>query len=184
MPILPDSKNWTWVLERACPDCGFDAATVDVSAMGDLIRLNAAAWPALLAHEQVLLRPTGDQWSALEYGCHVRDVFRLFRVRLDLMLDEQDPTFANWDQDVTAVRDRYDEQDPLMVAVELGAAGRALADRFDTVVGDQWFRVGYRSDGATFTVESFARYLLHDPVHHLDDVVRGNEILAAGALDS
>jgi hypothetical protein len=71
-----------------------------------------------------------------------------------------------------------------MVAVELVAAGRALADRFDTVVGDQWFRVGYRSDGATFTVESFARYLLHDPVHHLDDVVRGNEILAAGALDS
>jgi hypothetical protein len=27
-----------------------------------------------------------------------------------------------------------------------------------------------RGDGARFTVESFARYLVHDPVHHLFDV--------------
>jgi hypothetical protein len=30
--------------------------------------------------------------------------------------------------------------------------------------------VGFRSDGAQFTVESFGRYLLHDPIHHLWDV--------------
>jgi hypothetical protein len=47
----------------------------------------------------------------------------------------------------------------------------------------QWERDGFRSDGTHFTVSSFARYLLHDPVHHLDDVARGNEILAAGELD-
>ena len=41
-----------------------------------------------------------------------------------------------------------------------------------------------RSDGVAFTVVSFARYFLHDPVHHLDDVRRGNEILAAGSLDT
>ena len=28
MPIVPDDKDWTWVLERPCPECGFDAATV------------------------------------------------------------------------------------------------------------------------------------------------------------
>jgi hypothetical protein len=27
-----------------------------------------------------------------------------------------------------------------------------------------------RSDGAQFTVESFARYLVHDPLHHEFDV--------------
>ncbi len=48
---------------------------------------------------------------------------------------------------------------------------------------DQWARTGVRSDGAEFTVDSFARYFIHDPIHHLDDVRRGNEILANGALD-
>src|SRR5262245_10594564 len=68
MPIDPDTKNWTWVLERPCNDCGFDAATVEVTDLGDLIRANAAEWPALLAHEHARLRPTDDQWSALEYA--------------------------------------------------------------------------------------------------------------------
>jgi hypothetical protein len=23
--IVPDTRDWTWVLERPCPDCGLDA---------------------------------------------------------------------------------------------------------------------------------------------------------------
>jgi len=34
----------------------------------------------------------------------------------------------------------------------------------------QYGRTGVRSDGAVFTIESFARYFLHDPLHHLWDV--------------
>ena len=26
-PIVPDTKNWTWVLERRCDDYGFDSST-------------------------------------------------------------------------------------------------------------------------------------------------------------
>ena len=46
----------------------------------------------------------------------------------------------------------------------------ARAGRFEGVTGDQWQRTGARSDGARFTVETFARYFVHDPVHHLYDV--------------
>ena len=111
MPIVPDDKDWTWVLERACSECGFDATDVAGEEIPALLRANAETWQELdspAAHE----RPTDDRWSALEYACHVRDVFRLYDLRLHLMLDEDDPTFANWDQDVTAVDDRYNEQDP------------------------------------------------------------------------
>jgi hypothetical protein len=183
MGIVPDDKNWTWVLEEVCTDCGYDARSVDVGRMAEHIRGNADAWPALLAHLHATLRPADDQWSALEYGCHVRDVFRLFDERLRLMLETDAPRFANWDQDVTAIEDRYDRQDPTVVADELVAAGHAHAARWETVRPDQWERTGHRSDGAVFTVDSFARYLLHDPVHHLDDVARGNLMLADGALD-
>jgi hypothetical protein len=47
-----------------------------------------------------------------------------------------------------------------------------LAERFDAVTAGEWLRTGLRSDGARFTVESFGRYLLHDPIHHLWDVSR------------
>ena len=109
-------------------------------------------------------------WSPLEYGCHVRDVFRKFDERLALMLVETNPQFENWDQDRTAVEDNYSAQDPAIVTVELRRAGESLAARFDSVKGDQWERRGLRSDGSAFTVRSIARYMMHDPVHHLWDV--------------
>ncbi len=182
-PITADDKNWTWVLERICPDCGFDAIGIAPSDVAGLVRGQIAEWRDLLARPDARLRPTADQWSALEYGCHVRDVFELFDHRLELMLAEDAPQFANWDQDQTAVDSRYDLQDPSVLADQLEAAAQVISARFEQVGDHQWVRTGRRSDGAEFTVDSFARYFLHDPLHHLDDVRRGNEILNNSGLD-
>ena len=38
MSITPDTKDWTWVLERPCPECGFEAAAHDVSDLPDAPR--------------------------------------------------------------------------------------------------------------------------------------------------
>lgn len=170
--IVPDRKDWTWVLERACPDCGLDTPGVAPEAVPGMLRANARAWLEVLAGDDAGLRrrPAPETWSGLEYACHVRDVFLRCHVRLNLMLDGDDPVFPNWDQDATAVAERYGEQDPALVAVELDAAAQVLADGFERVSGAQWSRTGTRSDGARFTVASFSRYLVHDPVHHLYDV--------------
>ena len=42
MPIVPDDKNWTWVLERPCPECGFDGEHFDVATAPAVIDDNAA----------------------------------------------------------------------------------------------------------------------------------------------
>jgi DinB superfamily len=168
--ITPDTKDWTWVLRRPCPECGLDTSTVARTDIPAMILANAGAWHEPLAAPRAADRPRPDKWSPLEYGCHVRDVFRLFRVRLGLMLTEDNPLFPNWDQDETAVSDRYGDQDPAEVARQLDAAAEALAGRFAAVSGDQWRRPGRRGDGAVFTVETFGRYFIHDPVHHLYDV--------------
>lgn len=170
MPITPDTKNWTWVLERPCTECGFDASTIDATDVAGLLRDNTAAWPTVLERADVRVRPDDATWSALEYGAHVRDVNRLYLYRLQLMLEQNDPLFPNWDQDETAVAEKYNEQDPIVVSVELAAAGEALAAAFDAVATDQWSRPGRRSDQVAFTVETFAKYFIHDPVHHLHDV--------------
>jgi hypothetical protein len=177
--IPKDSKDWTWVLLRPCPECGFDTASMDREQVGGMIRDNAAAWRPLLAHPLVADRPSQQVWSALEYACHVRDVFRIYDGRLQRMLTEHDPLYPNWDQDATAIEHDYGRQSPPAVAGELEAAASRLADRLDQVTNDQWERTGRRSDGAQFTIDSFARYLVHDPVHHLHDVTRGLDVVRA-----
>jgi hypothetical protein len=108
-------------------------------------------------------------------------VFVLFEERLQLRLTQDDPTFVNWDQDATAIAKCYWEDDPATVCEALVVAGGQLATAFDRVRDDQWQRTGTRSDGARFTVESFERYLLHDPIHHLQDVAEGFATLAGRA---
>ncbi|MFN8017857.1 MAG: DinB family protein [Acidimicrobiales bacterium] len=173
MSTLADDKDWTWVVERPCPECGFDGSTCAATDVADLIRDNAARWRSL--HEAGRIapgRPDPSTWSTLEYACHVRDVYRRYDERVALMLDQDDPLFPNWDQDASAIEERYDEQDPATVIDALVANAAAMADRFDAVEGAQWQRRGRRSDGASFTVDTISRYLLHDPVHHIWDVTR------------
>ena len=169
-PIAPDTKDWTWVLDRPCPECGFDAGTVEHEEIADMVRIDAERWAAVLARPNASERPHRDAWSPLEYACHVRDVHRIFGERLEAMLTDHDPQFANWDQDATAAEDDYASQDPATVAAELLEAARAVAATYAEVRGEQWQRPGRRSNGSVFTVESLGRYHLHDDVHHLWDV--------------
>src|SRR3954451_14036000 len=91
MAIMPDSKDWTWVLRRACPECDFDAQGFSREQIGAMVRDNARQWQAVLTRTDGRVRPDESTWSPLEYACHVRDVFRLYDARLRLMLTEDDP---------------------------------------------------------------------------------------------
>lgn len=172
---MADTKDWTWVLRERCPECGFDAGGLPRDAIGSEARRVAAAFAGYLRADDVRRRPADDVWSTLEYGCHIRDVFRIMDARLALMLDEDGATFENWDQDATAVEDRYDAQDPAVVAEEVLAAGDAVADAFDAVREDQWANRGLRSNGSTFTVETLGQYLAHDVVHHVWDIEQARD---------
>ncbi|MBA2953124.1 methyltransferase domain-containing protein [Nocardioides sp. MAH-18] len=168
--VGPDTKDWTWVLDETCPECGFDAGAVTVDQIPTTIRDNATTWAAVLTLDDAATRPAPATWSPLEYACHVRDVNRIFDLRVGLMLAEDEPQFPNWDQDETAIAERYAEQDPAAVSTELLDAAERVAERYESVPPDAWGRRGLRSNGSEFTVESIGRYHLHDLVHHAWDV--------------
>lgn len=169
--IPPDTKDWTWVLDRVCPDCGFDASACDAPKVAVLVRTNATGWRRLLDSGAIRPgRPNESTWSSLEYACHVRDVFRRYDRRIALMQTEDDPLYPNWDQDASAVEDRYEEQDPAEVVADLVGAAEQVAARLSGITGATWERRGRRSDGASFTIDTIARYMVHDPIHHLWDV--------------
>ncbi len=168
--IPPDTKDWTWTLERTCPECGFTAHEVHPGDVASRALALTAPWGEVLARPEVRDRPAPSVWSPLEYACHVRDVCRVITERVTLMLRAESPQFANWDQDVTAVEQRYHAQDPQTVARELDAAAAEVSAAFGRIEGEQWQRRGFRSDGAEFSVTTLGQYFLHDLAHHLVDV--------------
>ena len=63
MPIVPDDKDWTWVLAHRCPECGFDASSVDVDDLPGRIGATTRAWEAVLARPGASQRPQEGTWS-------------------------------------------------------------------------------------------------------------------------
>ena len=172
--IEPDTKDWTWVLRGPLPGVRLSSrATSTAPISAGCCATTRRAGPPCCASRDATERPDEQTWSPLEYACHVRDVHLIFGERLDLMLEQDEPTFANWDQDVTAVEERYDLQDPAVVGPELVAAAEAVAARYDAIRDapeETWARRGLRDNGSEFTVDSIARYHLHDVLHHSHDV--------------
>src|SRR3954469_13419215 len=65
MTVVPDTKDWTWVLDRACPECGFVAAAATVHSIAGAVRANAATWEAVLTLDDAAARPAPGVWSPL-----------------------------------------------------------------------------------------------------------------------
>ena len=167
----PDTKDWTWTLQRRCPQCGLEIGRLSLDEVIDRAEAAAVEWVQILTSSPAVgQRPRPTVWSALEYGAHVRDVYQITDARLSLMLVEDNPHFDNWDQDETAVAEDYAGEDPDAAAAELMSAATALIGRLRGLESSQLDRTGRRSDGAQFTVLSLSRYFLHDVLHHLWDV--------------
>jgi SAM-dependent methyltransferase len=182
--LEPDAKDWTWVLERRCEECGLDVRDVERHDLPRAFRSNAQVWHALLADPGAAQRTRPDRWSTLEYACHVHDVHQVFHDRVSSMLVEDTPHFPNWDQDRSAVEGRYAAQLPSIVGPTLVAAAYAVSDLYASVPPLSWHRRGVRSDGSEFTVESLGRYHLHDVVHHLHDVRDAGPAATVRAYDA
>lgn len=168
--IEPDIKDWTWVIGRRCEECGFNPGTVDHANVADRLVAAAQGWPARLAQPDARSRPTPTAWSPLEYGAHVRDLSGVMAQRLTRILGEDDPEFANWDQDAAATDGGYASLSPEQVADELVEAVGSLADLVRAVPPQAWDRAGRRSNGSVFTAYTICVYALHDIEHHVHDV--------------
>lgn len=166
----PDSKDWTWVLDSVCDECGQDVRGLDPHLIAALVRDSVPRFAAALRRPNAGTRPSPQVWSPLEYCAHVGDMYEVMDRRLELILGQDEPTFANWDQDEAAVRHDYAAQSPRLVVERLRATAESFAVTLDTMRGAQLERRGFRSNGSVFTAATLARYAWHDAAHHLHDI--------------
>ena len=171
MSIEPDTKDWTWVLERPCPECGFDAAAVaGDGGRGPRAGHRSAGYRAALARAtpRCARAPTsGRRWStpatcatctgstptgsrSCSTGRPAVPQLGPGRHRGRGALRRAGPA-PSWPTSSPPPRRRWPRR-------TTGSAASSGSARDGAATAPQ------------FTVDSFARYYLHDIEHHLHDI--------------
>lgn len=162
-------------MER-CDECGFVYDELPEHQIGPALRALVPQYGTVLAVDPALLRahPITGVWSALEYACHVRDVFEVQRDRVELALHEDEPRFTPMYREERVVNEGYNEQDPVTVEQQLALAARALAGDFEGLDATQMHRTAiynYPTPGPR-TIAWIGRHTVHEGHHHLHDMER------------
>lgn len=162
-------------MER-CAECGYAYDSLPRDELPASIRALGPRYAGLLTHDPSELRAhtsTGT-WSPLEYACHLRDVLRVQRERIALALAEETPVFASMRREERVAEERYNDQEPEVVAAELSAAAEELAAALEALDGSDWLRTGTYNWPETRerTVEWIARHTVHEGEHHIMDIDR------------
>ena len=158
-----------------CAECGYEYSTPRDKIPNEL-RSQARRYRDLLRADEEKLRKhvTAGVWSPLEYACHYRDVLRVQRERIELALRKDKPVFTSMRREERVTEERYNEQDPAKVGVELAVAADELASMLERLRDRDWEREGEYHYPTTQlrNVEWVANHTVHEGVHHIMDIER------------
>lgn len=180
-------EGWQWprIQQEACPQCGFDPASLPPDTLGDLAVELGAKWRAFLVEaDDTYLRaiPEPGVNSPLQYGAHVRDILKVYGERMVLGVEHESPTVPifNPPQEVWEEYNRLGAEE---LADDLEARAGRLAEIVAGMDPSAWSRIVVNDRGQygvyTFTVAGLARNAVHEAHHHLLDAT--GTLFTAGA---
>lgn len=159
-----------------CAQCDFTYDLDAAPAAGDHVRLRVAEIAVLLRDNitDVRIRPGIDVWSALEYGCHVRDMLLVQRERVLAARRDSGVACAAMGRDERAEHEGYGEQDPDDVARQLTDAATLFENVLARLASEDWDRtVVYNyPEPCERSLRWVAVHTVHDVHHHLHDIRR------------
>ena len=176
------ARPWNDLTMDRCEECGFIYAEHGEESVGaEILSLGPrftsvlmSAWTDSSDAVRLTRRPRADVWSAVEYGCHVRDVLLAQRERLFQALVEEKPAFVPIYRDHRAILAHYGDESPEQVAAELGFAASLAAWAFERLDPSAWRRTCIYNfpEPSTRTLLWLAQHTLHEGEHHLLDIER------------
>jgi hypothetical protein len=162
--------------DHVCPSCRLDLAALPVQVAAAIVAAvpdRARAAVQGRPDAELRRRPEPDTWSAVEYLCHLRDVYVTTTIRMHRARTEELPVVEPMLNDLRARRFRYADSDVPAVLGELAAAVAGVADELRRVGPDGWDRRVVRGAGEERTVLWLLRHAAHEGRHHLADIDRG-----------
>ena len=166
LPPLPDE-------DHHCESCGLRYGDLTPSAALGLIRSHPARYRRRLLHlpiDVLRRRQAPGVWSALEYACHVRDVYDVYATRVRRTLTEHEPTLDPMRNDERAERGAYNQQSLTAVLLDLERNADRFAALASEISGPQWSRSAVRLPRERRTVLWMVRQAAHEGLHHLHDI--------------
>jgi catechol 2,3-dioxygenase-like lactoylglutathione lyase family enzyme len=168
-------ESWLEIVETAtCAGCGLTAADGPAGTLGGRIIDETERWARVLVGDEAAIRrrPDPTTWSALEYAVHVRDALVVFNERTARMLVEFDPELGWWDHEAAIDEGHANDLDVPSVLQDLVRNATEFSATLQRVTGTAWNRTGNRRGRERFTIETTARFALHEVVHHRVDAQR------------
>jgi hypothetical protein len=159
-----------------CAGCGFayDLDRAPVAAEAIVAGAHELATVLEDAGADLTTRRRPEEWSPLEYGCHVRDVLLVQRERVLAARRTDTPEFAPMGRDERVEHDGYRHQIPADVARQLTDAAAMFANDLSRLGPDEWDRTIMYNYPAPFerSLRWVAVHTVHEVQHHLLDVRR------------
>jgi DinB family protein len=159
--------------DHVCDACAFDFAAIDVpDALAAITSLPLQVRSAVAVASDIALRrrPAPDVWSAMEYVCHLRDVYATYTIRLHRVRTEDSPAVEPMFSDLRAIRFRYAQLPLLPVLDELESHIAGFRDEAATLAPQDWRRTVSRRPEELRTARWLVRQALHEGRHHLADI--------------
>jgi hypothetical protein len=159
--------------DHVCAACDFDFATIDVpDALAAISALPEEIHSAVVSVPDGRLRrrPAPDVWSAMEYLCHLRDVYATYTIRLHRACTEDSPAVEPMFSDLRALRFHYSQLPLLPVLDELEKHVAGLRDEAATLAPEDWLRTVSRRPQEVRTAAWLVRQAAHEGRHHLADI--------------
>lgn len=159
--------------DHVCASCdlryvalGISEARALIAGVPERVRAVVDAIPEPARRE----RPAPDRWSAVEYVCHLRDVYVTYTVRLHRVRTEDRPVLEPMLNDLRARRFAYNDSDLDAVLGELAASVAGFLEECVQVRDSEWDRVATRLPGEERTARWLVRQAAHEGVHHAKDL--------------
>ena len=171
---MPDARDWTTTTSGECPDCGYDASSIETSGFDEALEFEAGAWRHWLGSADAFaLRSHTIEgvWSGIEYACHVRDLLAVFAARVDKLREGETDPLDWWDHEAAVTADRYNEQPVDSVADDIANNAMILSAATIGVETEMWEWSAERRPGEVFTLADLVRFALHESFHHRLDSV-------------
>ena len=120
-----------------------------------------------LDEEALMRRTVAGKWSLKELLCHIARVQRVFDVRLDTLLSEDNPRISHYGPEGDLLFEEMADRPAAETLDEFLAERGLLLGRLEKLSLDEWHRPGRHPEFADYDVHLQMDYLAHHEAHHV-----------------
>lgn len=126
-----------------------------------------------VTQEQATTRRDGpDGWTVVEVLCHLLDYDEIFRVRAEMMRDEDTPKLPGYDHAALAIERQYNTRSMVHVYRELLRSRMRFVAFFESLSEDDWARGGHHPERGYITMtDALIQVNTHD-IDHIEQITR------------